>query len=690
MLSVTYPKTIPQCHVTYADGVAHKTRNQIEELIKTKPKLLLGTEMVYELATSITEILEDALSSKAPAQEVLALDEERAVQETAAKEKAEQAHQERLQQQQDADKEEERVLSLMVRREQARVAKLHTRVPSEPGSFELDQDVTGGVTFDQTVKVKSPAGTIVAFRTVHNRTKYRSGPLTEIFTVCPAGSSDETAPSLALKECTISSWESEDKLKRAIQGLESNLETLIRLPDHPSIAKPLSFRLQKRPAVGSDPTTGGWKVSILLELARKGSVKDLLETIGTIEIKTVRSWVIQMIEGLNFYHRHHIVHADIHPENVLLSPTESGMATVKLADGLFQNELHSMRDEANSTFSTASSAYWRAPEVSKNLSAKPSNPKDIWDLGVLILQMVFGLDVQRVYPSPAALMGALDLSDSFEELLSQIFKADPRKRPSAFDLLPNAFLRSDDPVIDDSSSPASRVTSSVPVTPAKHIRSRQDSTNGLSTSSRYLSDFVEAGRLGKGGYGEVVRARNRLDGRFYAIKKIVQTSPSAVDGVIHEIMLLGSLDHPNIVRYYGAWVENGGKEDSDSGSSDSGDSDSASFSRIESSRVVFGHGGPGLDFISASGTPKIEFGYDSGDDEQGDGNDSEAILDDDEEDCEDDSGDLPVLPPQPERRRRSSVAPLSKTTLYIQMEYCEKQVKFFSIRCTQMELGHHY
>lgn len=673
--------------MTYTDEVAPRTRKQINDLIKLKPKLLLGSEMIYELASSITEILEDALSAKAPNQDVLALDEERALQEAAAKEKAKQAHQERLQQEQDATEEEERMLSLMVKREEERIAKLKTRTPNESESFELAQDVAGGVTFDQTVKVNSPEGTIVAFRTVYNRTMYRSGPLTDVFTVCPLGSSDASAPFLALKECTISSWESEEKLKRAIQSLEGNLETLIQLPAHPSIAKPLSFRIQKTLAAGADSKAGGWKVSVLLELARKGSMKDLLETIGTVEMVNVRSWAIQMIEGLDFYHRHRVVHAGIRPENVLLETRESGTAVVKLADGLFQNELHSMQDEAGSKFSAASSAYWRAPEVSKDLSGKPSTSKDIWDLGVLILQMIFGLDVQRVYASPSALMGSIELSESFEELLSQMFKADPRKRPSAFDLLPNEFLRSDDAILDESTSPTiSRMTSSTTVAAGKQSRSRHDSSTGPLNHSRFKDDFVEAGRLGRGGFGEVVRARNKLDGRFYAIKKISQTSSPALSGVLSEIILLAGLNHPNIVRYYTAWIEGDSKEDTASSASSSEDGnskgnsskdgDSLSFSQLGSSRVDLGHSGPGLDFISESKYPKIEFGYDSDDDgHDDDGNSSEAIVDDDEEDSENDSGDLPAVPPHLERRRRSSVTAPSKKTLYIQMEYCEKQVR---------------
>ncbi|KQL61537.1 eukaryotic translation initiation factor 2-alpha kinase 1 [Amazona aestiva] len=39
-------------------------------------------------------------------------------------------------------------------------------------------------------------------------------------------------------------------------------------------------------------------------------------------------------------------------------------------------------------------------------------------------------------------------------------------------------------------------------------------------SSRYLNEFDEIARLGRGGYGKVYKVRNKLDGQFYAIKKI--------------------------------------------------------------------------------------------------------------------------------------------------------------------------
>ena len=44
-----------------------------------------------------------------------------------------------------------------------------------------------------------------------------------------------------------------------------------------------------------------------------------------------------------------------------------------------------------------------------------------------------------------------------------------------------------------------------------------------SPPSRYAQEFVEGERLGKGGFGQVFRARNSLDAVEYAIKKVRPT-----------------------------------------------------------------------------------------------------------------------------------------------------------------------
>lgn len=99
-------------------------------------------------------------------------------------------------------------------------------------------------------------------------------------------------------------------------------------------------------------------------------------------------------------------------------------------------------------------------------------------------------------------------------------------------------------------------------------------TSGTGAYSRYQTDFVELGPLGRGGGGEVVKAINRLDRRIYAIKRIVLESEEEEGkdlskrskiknqrAVIQnqklrrEVTTISRMTHKNIVRYYQAWVE---------------------------------------------------------------------------------------------------------------------------------------
>ncbi|XP_064529129.1 eukaryotic translation initiation factor 2-alpha kinase 1 isoform X2 [Pseudopipra pipra] len=76
-------------------------------------------------------------------------------------------------------------------------------------------------------------------------------------------------------------------------------------------------------------------------------------------------------------------------------------------------------------------------------------------------------------------------------------------------------------------------------------------------TSRYLNEFDEVARLGKGGYGKVYKVRNKLDGQFYAIKKIKIKKATRRDcmKVLREVKVLAGLQHPNIVGYHTAWME---------------------------------------------------------------------------------------------------------------------------------------
>ncbi|PSN34492.1 hypothetical protein C0J52_15806 [Blattella germanica] len=75
-------------------------------------------------------------------------------------------------------------------------------------------------------------------------------------------------------------------------------------------------------------------------------------------------------------------------------------------------------------------------------------------------------------------------------------------------------------------------------------------------SSRYLNDFDPVHCLGKGGFGVVFEAKNKIDDCHYAVKRIpLPNRQESRDRVMREVKALAKLDHQNIVRYFNAWLE---------------------------------------------------------------------------------------------------------------------------------------
>ncbi|XP_028715253.1 eukaryotic translation initiation factor 2-alpha kinase 3 [Peromyscus leucopus] len=74
--------------------------------------------------------------------------------------------------------------------------------------------------------------------------------------------------------------------------------------------------------------------------------------------------------------------------------------------------------------------------------------------------------------------------------------------------------------------------------------------------SRYLTDFEPIQCMGRGGFGVVFEAKNKVDDCNYAIKRIrLPNRELAREKVMREVKALAKLEHPGIVRYFNAWLE---------------------------------------------------------------------------------------------------------------------------------------
>ncbi|CAE1280004.1 EIF2AK4 [Acanthosepion pharaonis] len=77
-----------------------------------------------------------------------------------------------------------------------------------------------------------------------------------------------------------------------------------------------------------------------------------------------------------------------------------------------------------------------------------------------------------------------------------------------------------------------------------------------SKTSRIARDFDILTNLGEGAFGYVIKVKNKLDDRFYAIKIIDSKHNSKLfKNITTEVKLLSRLNHENIVRYYNSWIE---------------------------------------------------------------------------------------------------------------------------------------
>eukprot|EP00164_Ancoracysta_twista_P010436 GFYU01015738.1.p1 GENE.GFYU01015738.1~~GFYU01015738.1.p1 ORF type:complete len:1304 (+),score=377.66 GFYU01015738.1:84-3995(+) len=179
------------------------------------------------------------------------------------------------------------------------------------------------------------------------------------------------------------------------------------------------------------------------------------------------------------------------------------------------------------------------------------------------------------------------------------------------------------------------------------------------SASRYLSDFKELEILGAGSFGQVVKAKNNLDGRLYAIKKISLGSDSAVNKkVLREVTTLSRLHHQFIVRYYQAWIEWNSDEEEEGATTTSKHTSltgterswmlggSRSKSRSRSGQLMLTPGFGGNDFFSGLHSDSIFLHEESGDDET--------------DPFEESTG--------------ASLEP-NGAILYIQMEYCQETLR---------------
>lgn len=122
---------------------------------------------------------------------------------------------------------------------------------------------------------------------------------------------------------------------------------------------------------------------IVMELVDGSDLKKVIRTHGALPLERVMNLSIQICKGLGFAHRARIVHADVKPQNVLLTKND----VVKITDFGIAQALSDTQPAARAEVVWGSPHYF-APEQAQG--EKPTAAADVYSIGIVMFEMLTG------------------------------------------------------------------------------------------------------------------------------------------------------------------------------------------------------------------------------------------------------------------------------------------------------------
>lgn len=551
VLPAAYPRTAPKIDLDldtavnnfYEKEMRDNLKDVVEDMLKeNKPQILV------EVLWFLQEELDKVASKKAAGAKIPSLEEQRALQ--AAKREAKKA-----QEQAEKEKDDERKQEAEKARDKtlARNARLEAsqgtpKAPNNHVTFtvaprdNVEQEFVSD--FGKKLKVEDINREEHVVLGIKQHQFLARGPVSDCYKVVP------DMPVLPHQFLIVKRSRIKIPTPATATGTEAGEDANVDTLEH-QIQNALEISQGSRHIVQIhafditqvlEEDTNCWNIEILMEHGSMGSLREFIISAQELTSNRACELGLEILEGLAYLHYNGVIHRDLHAGNILLVRTEdNGNVVAKIADVKFQDTIHRMAGvpSCNQRWNEANSS-WMPPELIDDKLGPYSDKTDVWFAGIILLQMLFGLDFKRLFPHINNLLfNPSNTTPSLKDLLSRMFKSKPKSRIRAEDLQNHSYFT------DNNTTPNSprRRNSSIFEAHPQYL------------SDRFAQEFTIMEKLGQGAFGEVLKARKRLDGQEYAVKRIKESGDMPFDEIVREVKSLSSLHNIYIVRYYNAWVQ---------------------------------------------------------------------------------------------------------------------------------------